>query len=348
MKRALRFGRAAAVLAVGLGVLVGAPLPGQAQIRDRLQEQLQTTDDVLDRAREVVQASDSQRAREHLERAQQIQVRAWGEYRAQRGVIAARLTVEARQEALRALDLAREDSGLRSRADREIEKARRALDLAREAFDGAPGDQAQRLLEEARLQVERGRIQLNEQHFEVAIRLAVSAQSLIRQALGTRDDIGGERARRELERTDNLIERVRSTVSESGDEEAGALLERGTGLQSEAWGAYRQARLAISYAMTLQARNLVNRAALLAHGPLDDESVARALEETDRVLESAGEIVASSSTEIAGKLLEKAREHQVRAHDLAERGELRASLAETRVARSLAKRALQLAREGGL
>jgi len=51
MMRALRIGRTAAVLAIGLGVLVGAPLPGQAQIRDRLGEQLQTTDDVLDRAR---------------------------------------------------------------------------------------------------------------------------------------------------------------------------------------------------------------------------------------------------------------------------------------------------------
>ncbi|HMB67905.1 MAG TPA: hypothetical protein VKU85_01295 [bacterium] len=348
MMRALRIGRTAAVLAIGLGVLVGAPLPGQAQIRDRLGEQLQTTDDVLDRARDVVAESDSQRAREHLARAAQIQLRAWGEYRAQRGAIAARMTMEARQGALRALDLAREDSGLRSRAVREIEKAKRALDLARESFDGAPGEQTRRLLEEARLQAERARIQLNEQHYEVAIRLAVSAQSLVRQAAGAGGDVGGDRVRRELERTDNLIERVRSSVHESGDGEAGVLLERGVALQSEAQEAHRNGRLAAAFTMTRQARSLVNRAALLAHGPLDDDSVSRALDETERVLDTAAEIVASSSSDVAGKLLERAREHQVRAHDLAERDELRASLAETRVARSLAKRALQLAREGGI
>ena len=119
-------------------------------------------------------------------------------------------------------------------------------------------------------------------------------------------------------------------------------------VQSEAQEAYRDGRLVTAFTMTRQARNLVNRAALLAHGPLDDDSVSRALDETDRVLDTAAEIVDSSPSEIAEKLLEKAREHQVRAHDLADRGELRASLAETRVSRSLAKRALRLAREGGI
>jgi hypothetical protein len=176
----------------------------------------------------------------------------------------------------------------------------------------------------------------------------VSAQSLIQQALGTRDDVGTERVRRELERTDGLIERVRSSVRESGDEEAARLLERGVALQSEAQESYRLGRLAVAYAMTLQARGLVNRAALLAHGPLDDDAVGRALEETDRVLEGAGEMVSPSGADVARKLLEKAREHQLRAHSLARDGELRTALAETRVARSLAKRAIRLAQEGGI
>jgi hypothetical protein len=348
VRRVLRIGRAVAILATAIGLLAGATGAANAQIRDRLEDQLRTTDELIVRAREVVGESDSQRARESLERAERLQDEAWEEFRAERGVIAARLTVQARESALRALDLAREDSGLRSRAVREIERAVRALDAAREAFDGAPGDQALRLLDEARSQVERARVQLNEQHYEAAIRLAVSAQSLIQQALGTRDDVGGERVRRELDRTDNLIDRVRSSVRESGDAEAGQLLERGVALQSEAQESYRRGRFAVAHAMTLQARGLVNRAALLAHGPLDDDGVSRALEETDRVLESAGEIVSGSPAEIAERLVEKARDHQLRAHELADRGELRAALAETRVARSLAKRAIRLAQEGGI
>jgi hypothetical protein len=348
VRRALRIGRAAAILAAAIALVAGAAGPAPAQVRDSLEDQLRTTDDLIARAREVVGESDSQRARESLERAERLQDEAWEEFRGDRGVMAARLTVQARQSALRALDLAREDSGLRSRAVREIEKAVRALESARESFDGAPGEQTLRLLEEARSQVERARVQLNEQHYEVAIRLAVSAQSLIQQALGTRDDLGGERVRRELERTDNLIDRVRSAVRESGDAEAGQLIERGVALQSEARESFRRGRLAVAHAMTLQARGLVNRAALLAHGPLDDDGVTRALEETDRVLESAGEIVSASPGEIAERLLEKARDHQVRAHELAGRGELRAALAETRVSRSLAKRAIRLAQEGGI
>lgn len=348
MLRDRRFGRAAAVLAIGLGVLLGLPLPGQAQLRDRLEDQLRTTDEILVRAREVVQESDSQRARDTLENAARIQDQAWEQFRAQQGIIAARLTLEARQSALRALDLAREDSGLRARAFREGEKALRALQLAREAFDGAPGDQARRLLDEARAQIERGRIQFNEQHYEAAIRLAVSAQSLIQQALGTRGDLGGERVQRELERTDRLIERVQPVVRESDIEEAARMLDRGVNLQSEAQEVYRAGRYAVAYTVTLQARALVNHAAALVHGPLDSEGVGRALEETDRVLDGAAEIVRPSGDENAIKLLEKAREHQLRARGFLDDGEMRAALAETRVARSLGKRALRMAQDEGI
>jgi len=347
MLRAMRIGRWAALLAVGAGVLLATAPAARADLRDRVQEELQRTDGDLERARGIVQESSSQRAQEALELALQIQRKAWDQYRGQQRMQAGRLTLEARQLALRAITLAREDSGLRNRARRELDQAAGELRRAREEIGPNPGDQAIRLLEEARAQIDRGQVQFHEQHYEAAFRLAVSARRLIRQATGSDAGTGSGRVQRELDRTDRLIERVGPAVRESGNEEAIRLLRRGVDLQAEAWQSFRDGQPRLALATTREAREVVGRAHRLVRGPVDPGALAKALQETERVLERAADIVTDSGDEHAVKLMEKAREHQRRAHRLAENDQPRPALAETRVARSLALRAIRIAQDGG-
>ena len=80
--------------------------------------------------------------------------------------------------------------------------------------------------------------------------------------------------------------------------------------------------------------------------PVSSDRIERMIAETDRVLDRAADIVAESGNEQAARLLDRAREHQMQAKRLLGDGQLRAAMAKTRVAAGLAKRAIQLARDG--
>lgn len=324
---------------------VGTAAAGPA---DQVEEQLRATDEALQRAREIVRESSSDRARTLLERAIPVQEAAWNQFRNDRLLVALRLTEEAREIGSRALTLARQDQALEQRARREGERAERALLRAKELLGGPAPPAVERLLAQAASLLERGRVQYQEQHFEAALRLAVSAQRLIRQATGL---VGGDHAEprvvRELERTDNLIERVEPIVRERGGNEALAALERGLDLQAKAWSAHAEQQYRVALAQTREARNLVNRARTMVTGPLDRDAVDESLAATQAQIDRAADLVRESGRAIALSLLERAQDHQLRAKRLVEQQQYRQALAETRVARALAQRATRLAEEEG-
>ncbi len=326
--------------------LLAAPTARAQGGGDRIEDALRETDEMLDRAAEVVRESDSARARDALQLARNVQDNAWGRFRDGRRVQAGLLTREAREIGQRAVRLAREDATLRERARREGERARRAFEHARDSLGDVDGP-ARTLLEQARSLAEQGRVKFGEQRYEAAVRLFVSSQRLTRQALGATDLDGLSRAGREVERTDALIDRVRGDVQESGLDEAIRLLEQAMQLQRRAHETLDGARPAPALAATQEARQLANRARILAHGPVEPEQVERALAETDRRLAQAREVLSELDAPTADALLERALDHQRRARGRLDDGDLRGALAETRVARSLAKRALRLAEDGG-
>lgn len=318
--------------------------PAGAQANDRIEDELHRTDEAVQRAAEIVRESQSQRANELVSHASAVQLEAWERFRSGRLVIAGQLTLQARELAVRSITLAREDSSLRNRAAREGEKAERAWQQAREQLSDRPSSHAIRLLDEARSQMERGRLQFQEQHYEAALRLAVSAQSLIRQALGS--GTGGSASvvsvARELERTDRLIDRVEEVVRESRNAEAIRLLARANEVQATAHNEYREGHPRLALAATKEARALASRAHSLVRGPIDAAGVEKTLTETNRILAQARDVVRDSGDDRAMRLLEKAQEHQARALEHFRESELRRALAETRVARSLARRAVRL------
>jgi len=331
--------------------VVPAPAMAQTGVGDRVASALQQTWAVIERAQRLVAETDSQRARELVQMAERIQINAEREYDNGKGnsAVAARLTAQARSMATRAIGLARDDASLQNRARHETEKASRALARAREMIDGGGEPQAIRLLEQAAGMIERAQVSYGEQHYQAALRLSVSAQQLIRQAvgmLGNGPADSGSRVRRELERTDHLIERTEPLVTESGNLEAMRMFDRGRDLQSRAWEAFRADRLRAAAATTREARSAVNRARALAQGPIDPGMVERALSETDRLLGHAAELVADSGNQTAAGILERAESHQQKARRFQQEGANRQALAETRVARSLAKRAIRGADSG--
>jgi len=337
------------VIALALGVAVPALAQGGG---GRVEDELRRTDEGLARAEQIVRESGSERARSLLEGAFRLQENAWGQFRnhgSQGLTRAAHLTAEARQVGARAVTIARHDQSLEERARREAERADRALARAFELAGDQQSPQVQHLLREAKSLLERARVEYQEQHFEAALRLAVSSQRLIRQA-GDLSGASGDvpRLLRELERTDNLIERVEQLVRENGDAGAQRMLERGIALQQSAWMAYREQKHRFALAQTREARGLVNRARSQVLGPVDGDSVRKAIGETEALLDRAADVIRDSGDERARAVLDRALGHQTRARRLHQDAQYRQALAETRVARTLAQRALRMVQEEGL
>lgn len=326
--------------ALVLGVLGAGSFPANAAPGDRALAQLERTDRILENARTLVSESSSERSREVLRLAENLQAGAWDQFRSGRFVIAAAKTLEARGLAIRAANLAREDTGLRHRALREIESAEAMLQDAVQDLSEGGQDLGRSLLDEARLQIERARTQLGQQHENAALKLALSAQRLVRQSLGA----GGDRARpeileRQLSRTDVVLDRARNSVLESGDESARSLLDRAQSLQESARSAANEREVALGLARTREARHLASRALRQVVGPVTEERVRDEIARTDEILEQLREDLANSSDGMGESLLEIAERHQDRARELLQRGDSRDSLAQTLVARRLASRA---------
>jgi hypothetical protein len=314
-----------------------------AQTGDRVREEVARTDEILERAAAVVRESESLRARELLDRAVQIQREARLNLEAARLLIAGRLTLEARGLAARALTLAREETATRSRAEREMERAARALDLARETLREVPPP-ASRVLMEATALLERSRTSFREQQYNASLRLALAAQRLVAQALA-HGPVGGPRLQRELERTDHVLERVREIEAALPQAQVEALA-RAVNLQDAAWAAFRDRRAEEAASRTREARTIALRVRSESGPLVDDAAVGDALRETQVLLDRAADVIGGADDGRAAMLLERAQEHQHRARAMLESGHLRPALAQTRVARNLAARAIEQSASG--
>jgi hypothetical protein len=332
--------RAALVLLLlTIGMLPLSPAIAQ-QSGARVEEELRRTDAKIELAESIIRESQSERARQLLEQAKSIQSSAWENFRQGRLLIAGKLTIEARLIAQRAMGLAREDLSIKNRAQRELEIAQSLLQDAKERITESREERALHLLDEARAQIDRGNTQIGEQHYEAALRLALSARRLIRQALRLADDAGGAgRAEIELERTESILERARAYAADAGDEQALLLLERATQIQERAHEAYRSSHFRAVFPGTREARSLAQRAMARIRGPVGKERVNVEIARTQEALARAAETVEGSANSSAQRLLENAKKHQERARRLLEKEKYRPAFAQAIVARRLATRA---------
>ncbi len=315
-----------------------------AQTLDRIRDELLRTDEILERAATVVRESESLRARDLLERAMQLQRDARVNLEGGRLLIAGRLTLEARELAARAITIAREETGTRMRAAREMERAARAVELARESLADAPLP-APRVLMEATALLDRSRTSFREQQYNASLRLALAALRLVAQALALGPAGGANRLQRELERTDHVLERLREVAAQLSGPRADMFV-RATGLQESAWSAFRDRRHEQAATRTREARSIAQRLRAALGSSLDEASVAEALRETQAVLDRAADAIGPSDEGRAAMLLERAMDHQDRARAALEAGHFRPALAQTRVARNLAARAIERSGRG--
>lgn len=333
----LSLGLIITVLVIGLGAQT-ANAQGGVEAR----RELELTDALLLKAQRLVidEGCPSKKAHELLDQARNLQQEAWMAHNRGQHRLALSGTRAARGLAQEAIKIAERWRFV----VRQIQSTRELLDEATKMVRVSQNPRAAALLEMALSQFERGQGALREGQIEQAFHLLKNANKLAREIITMlqQEDVGRERVGRELDRTDRLIDKARPLIEESGDEKARALLDRGVQTQIKAREFFNQGRYELAHQLTLNARELLVKALRMVEGLISPERVTGAIAATDELMERVRSIIMESQNREAVALFLSAGNHQDKAKGLlaAQRYEL--ALAQTKIARRLVDRALEL------
>lgn len=316
--------------------------PLLAQETDRLLNELETTDRILERARAVVEESGNERAVHELRFAFHLQAQAWETSRDAAGLTDARRSVEltsrARQLARRAVNIASQQARLEQRALQLLEQLERALEHAAARIADSPTERAERLLGLATRRLEKARESFQEQHFREAVNMAQETLRLLQ-------NLGEPTPERHLEtmfdNTRRLLERVESQAGQ--DDLEARTLEQAQRLIQQAEDSFQSGQPVTAERRLQQARELLLNTMRRNDTSLDTASVDLLLEETATFVQDVAAQVRDAENSEATTLVENALRHLDRARELRAAGKLRRALEEARVARNLARRAAQIA-----
>lgn len=178
------------ILVAGL-LLVMAPVLGQSEmlVRDRLMGELDRTDDILTRAREVVIATNSPQAKVIYDKAVTLQAQALEQF--QLGPagghwnFSSKLTLQARLRAQEAIAAGRDSQQNETALLRRLERAQDLLDQARGAFGQADHSSLESLYLSAERNLERAWEFFRQQHFRAALKLTNQVERTAEKMLQT-------------------------------------------------------------------------------------------------------------------------------------------------------------------
>lgn len=227
--------------------------------------------------------------------------------------------------------------------DRRMDQVQRTFDRARGSLRECSVPEAEALLEsahknfmQARDQARRGQCRRAELLLDASIKLADRAARFC-----TEGDRHREQLARMMQRTETLLRRARDAAGGAASPGCEHLLRAAGGKQERARATFRSDRLRLALVLTIQARELAERATRCSErgGIEDAREVRAALERTDRFLAETGEVAADAG-DPHGVLGDAARVQALARRVFRERRHPALALRLTEQARSLAAQAL--------
>jgi hypothetical protein len=159
-------------------------------------------------------------------------------------------------------------------------------------------------------------------------------------------DATAESAARAIELTDNLIDRAYEIARESSNDRAIKRLDDASRIQQNARNAHSAGQFNRAVEFTRRARDVARKSMGSANRDVDAGSAKRALERTDETIAKLRESLDNDTGDTASQLYERAVRRQNEAWNAFDAGDFRKALANTKVARNLANRALRHLKNG--
>lgn len=262
--------------------------------------------------------------------------------------VALQLAVSSEDLSRRAIALLRRDVTDADYLDRQLEKTDRAIERLAEHLAQTNDDKLRGVLDEARELQRRAREAASSGQTRMALELSERARNLAMRGIRSLSSgASAENVERALELTDQLLDRAREMVGERDSDRADQRVRQAQELQDGAKEHYRQENYEQALRMTLRAREILKQGIAAGAHELDAGEVESALGGTDGIIARANETVSGSSNDVAKDLIVRAEAKQKRAREAFSDGRLREALANTRIARKLAQRAVDLANGDG-
>jgi hypothetical protein len=199
-------------------------------------------------------------------------------------------------------------------------------------------------METALRHFERGNEALREGQVQQAFYMLKNANKLARDVISMlqEEEVERERLRRALDRTDRLVNKVEPLIEENGEKKAQMLFDRGVQTQIRAREFFDEGLYKVSYQLTFKAREMLARALVMVEGPISPERVQQAIAATDELMERIHPVIMESQNQEAIDLFLAAGNHQDKAKVLLETKRYKLALAQTKIARRLADKALEM------
>ena len=310
-----------------------------------IQDQILRNEEMLVQARDLVRQTSSIRARALLDTAVKLHIQSKNYLSSQRPVLAAQAARRAREAILQSIALAKKDAKLEENAAKAIDRATNRLDRAQQLLSenrDLQSGSTRKMIEEATTQLQRARDNMREHHYEVAFRLARSSEELSQRAIATvrSDFTDPELVLRELQRTDELFERIEEQLYPESNNAARSLFEEAAGVQRNAQDNYHRGNFQLALEMTQTARRLAVRVTRMLGTGTNRDNVEEAIRLTDMLLGQARDIVSERDAHELARRIEQATNLQTKAKDEFQRGHYENALNLTLRSRSILRDAL--------
>jgi hypothetical protein len=201
---------------------------GSHEVEATVRQELEKTDELIDRVQEAVRTANSVIGDQILTRAKEVQGQAWMMHRGHNYGMALTATRRARELAASALSNSRNTEMMEGAVLRKLEHARDLLERARELGGGTDQDALKTMFENARSNLARAWEFYRGQRYRAALKLAnqveKAAERLINMA--RRQNRGEQEFGRRQEYVNRLLTQAREAVVECGSEAAQRSLEQ--------------------------------------------------------------------------------------------------------------------------
>lgn len=315
-----------------------------AQIREEVEKELDRTDRVIERAKEAAAESRNPKAENLLKLAMNLQGTAKEAFEGERFWLAAKLTLRAREKAFEAIGVTRRSEENENLVLKAIERTDQIIAKAKGKAFLADNQRAFSLLEIAIRNQQKAKEFYHEHKLKVALKLTLKARESAQKSIDLAEQKNKlERfAKKELEKTDKLIDKASPIVKENGNVRAQDLFDKGADRQEMAKDLFGQKRFNVAIKNTQKARDFILKALKTVEENPTPRMVEKAIERNDDLINKLGPQIKVSGNQEAIDPFENGLSHQEKAKLYLAEGKLKAALAQAKVARRLITKAFDM------
>jgi hypothetical protein len=326
---------------IGMFAVTGV---ASGQQRFDVEADLEKTDQLLEKARDLVGEFGSNRGRTSLEVAEKTQERAWDAFHRGQSRRAQQMTERAREEVYRALGSLRQSEENENEVERQLERTDAVIAEARDRLGvtnvRTPGH---RRLENAIASQRRAWELYRDRRLRPALRMTLQArESILRMASRRGSGLGGDlepnALEAQLERLTEAANRVEGRVQQSDDPGAVESWRRATELLEQARAALDAGDLREADRMLRQARNRLERIARRALREMRSDEVVVLIDAASARWEQLESSVRDQGDERLLAWYDQAGENLQRARGALDDGQAQQALISTRKAVELLDR----------